>query len=71
MAINANTKTTAKVLMVAFVTAKYGRIGHISWRKPEVSLLVRECFLKFNLFSGIEGLRTYIGSTRIRRSGES
>ena len=70
MAINANTKTTAKVLMVPFVAAKYGRIGDISWRKTDVSLLVRECFLKFNLFSGLDGLRTYIGFTRIRRSSE-
>jgi hypothetical protein len=71
MVINANAKTTAKVLMIPFVAAKYGRIGHTSRRKTDVSLLVRECFVKFNLFGGLDGWRTYIGFTPIRRSGES
>jgi hypothetical protein len=70
MATNARTKTAAKVLMIPFVAAKCGRIGHRSWRKTEVSWLAR-MFLNFNLFGGLDGLRTYIGFTRIRRSDES
>jgi hypothetical protein len=36
MVISANTKTTMKVLMVAFVAAEYGGIGRRSGLKTEV-----------------------------------
>jgi hypothetical protein len=57
--------------MVPFVAPECGKISQTTRPKTEVLLLVRECFIKFNLFNGVDGLRTYIGFTRIRRSGES
>jgi len=47
--ISANSKTNKTDLMVPFVAPECGRISQITRLKTEVSLLVRERFIKFNL----------------------
>jgi hypothetical protein len=82
MAISANSKTRKTESRGPFVAPECGRISQTTRLKTEVSLLARECFIKFNLMVSTDCeptsashafgvLLNHRGATHVEHFGES